>query len=141
MAKTLDELFQEVVNRSFDQLLNDAREAINKVMPYFNKVADDGDGAKFVVPVICTVMAADGKFTELEYKFIKTLIGSNLSYDQFKGIIQQYYSQDWMDTIDNLIDTCDKEIKAALLSLCLYFAAVDERISKEETAFLKKLIV
>lgn len=140
MAKSLNDILQEIVNQDYDQLLQNAIGALNDVMPFFNQVADDGDGAKFVVPIICTVMASDGRFSELEYKFIKQLINSDLSYDQFKGVIQQYYTQEWMDTVDKIIDACDKKTKSTLLCLCSYFAAVDETISKEETAFIKKLV-
>lgn len=140
MAKSFNEILQEIVNQSYEQLLQNASDALNDLMPFFNEAADDGNGAKFIVPIICTVMATDGKFSQLEYKFIKELINSDMSYDQFKGVVQQYYSESWRNTIDQLIDACDTKTKASLLCLCTYFAAVDETISKEETAFLRKLM-
>ena len=140
MAKSFNEILQEIVNQSYEQLLQNASDALGDLMPFFNEAADDGNGAKFIVPVICTVMAADGKFSQLEYKFIKELVNSDMSYDQFKGVVQQYYTESWRNTVDQLIDACDTKTKASLLCLCTYFAAVDETISKEETAFLRKLM-
>ena len=140
MAKSFNEILQDIVNQCYEQLLQNASDAINDVMPFFDKAADDGDGSKFIVPIICTVMAADGKFSQLEFKFIKELLNSNMSYDEFKNVIQQYYSESWRNTVDQLIDACDTKTKASLLCLCTYFAAVDETISKEETAFLRKLM-
>jgi len=140
MAKSFNEILQDIVNQSYEQLLQNANDALNDLMPFFNEVADDGDGAKFIVPIICTVMAADGKFSQLEFKFIKELLNSSMSYDEFKSVIQHYYSESWRNRVDQLIDACDTKTKASLLCLCTYFAAVDETISKEETAFLRKLM-
>ena len=114
MAKvTYDQLMQNYVNASYDTLLGVANNNLDDLMPYFSKYSDDGNGASLLLPFICTALAVDGKFTQLEYRFVKEVTGIDISYD---------------------------EIKTSLLSFCLAFLAVDEKISKEENGFISKLL-
>ena len=141
MAKvTYDQLMQNYVNASYDTLLGVANNTLDDLMPYFSKYSDDGNGATLLLPFICTALAVDGKFTQLEYRFVKEVTGIDISYDEFKNFIQPFYSDDWMERADKLADACPDEIKTSLLSFCLAFLAVDENISKEENVFISKLL-
>ncbi len=135
-----NKLLQDYVNAPYDVLLAVANDSLAKVMPVFNEIAEDGNGAGIVLPFICTALAVDGKFSELEYKFIKDLLEIDQTYDYFKTVVQNYYSAEWINAVDGLIDSCPDELKTALLSFCLAFVAVDEKISKEENAFIAKLM-
>lgn len=136
-----NQLLKDYVNTSYNDLLRIAENSMLKIMPAFNSIAKDGNGASLILPFICTALASDGKFTELEYKFVKQLINSNLSYDQFKNVVQQYYSAEWLEAIDKLYDALPTNLKGDLLSFCLCFVAVDETITREENAFIAKLLV
>ena len=105
-----NQLLQDFVNAPYDVLLAVANDSLAKVMPVFNEIAEDGNGASAVLPFICTALAVDGKFSELEYKFIKDLLDINESYDYFKEVIQQYYSDEWFNAVDGLIDACPDEL-------------------------------
>jgi len=133
-------LLQDYVNAPYDVLLAVANDSLAKIMPVFNELAEDGNGAGFVLPFICTALAVDGKFSELEYKFVKDLLGIDQSYDYFKNVVQSYYTGEWLQLVDGLIDSCPEELKNALLSFCLAFVAVDEKISREENAYIAKLM-
>ena len=109
-------------------------------MPVFNRLADDGNGASIVLPFICTTLAVDGRFTELEYRFVKDVTGVSQSYDDFKSVVQNFYSDEWVSSIDKVIDACPSDVKESLLSFCLAFVAVDETITREENAFIAKLL-
>ena len=135
-----DQLMQNYVNAPYSVLLATANDALSQIMPIFNDIAKDGNGASVVLPFICTAIAVDGHFTELEYRFIKDVTGVNYSYDEFKNIIQDYYTSEWVNAIDHLADSCPENIKTALLTFCLTFVAVDEKISREENAFIAKLM-
>ena len=135
-----DQLLQNYVNAPYSVLLSVANESLARIMPLFNEVAKDGNGASVVLPFICTAIAIDGKFSELEYKFVKDVTGISASYDEFKNIVQEFYCDEWVQATDKLIDSCPDEIKNSLLSFCLAFVAVDEKISREENSFIAKLI-
>ena len=136
---TFNELMQNYVNLPYSQLLSIARNSLLKITPVFNKIADDGNGAKYVLPIICCSLAVDGKFTKLEYKFITDLIG-DVDYDTVLAVVQQNYSENAQQYADNVLDACGDDLKLELLTLCLCLTAVDETISREEAAFIKRLI-
>ena len=137
---TYEQLMQNYVNAPYDVLLSVANSSLEKLMPYFAEFAEDGNGANVLLPLLCVTVAVDGKFSELEYKFVKDVTGIDETYDNFKNFVQQFYADEWFETVDKLIDSCPDEIKNSLLSFCLSFTAVDEKISREENAFIAKLI-
>ncbi|MBQ7879748.1 MAG: hypothetical protein IJ317_03765 [Clostridia bacterium] len=137
---TLNEILQKYVDSSYEELLAVANDSFMKLMPVFNEVADDGNGAKFIVPVMCASIAADNRFSTLEYKFIKDLLNSSLTYDDFMASVRLYSGEKGQELVDKLFDACGTDLKTELLSFCLCFMAIDETISKEETAFIKKLL-
>ncbi len=137
---TYEQLMQKYVNAPYSLLLSIAVDSINHVMPIFDQIADDGNGASVVLPFICTALAVDGKFSDLEYQFVKDVTGLTYSYDEFKTVVQNFYSDKWVAATDKLVDACPDEIKQYLISFCLAFVAVDEKISREENAFIYRLI-
>ena len=135
-----NDLLKSFVNKSYDELLSIANASLATVMPMFNEIAEDGNGAGIVLPFICTSLAVDGKFSELEYQFVKDLLEIDQSYDYFKGVIADFYSDEWFNAVDALLDSCPEEIKTALLAFCLAFVSVDETITREENQFIAKLM-
>ena len=137
---SFEQLMQKYVNAPYSVLLSVARESVNTAMPVFAKVSKDGNGASILLPFLCVVVAVDGKFSELEYRFIKDVTGIDETYEGFKNFVQQFYSDEWVETIDKMVDACPDEIRTSLLSFAIALAAVDETISRVETAFIAKLI-
>lgn len=139
MAKTFNELLQDFVNKSYDELLNIARGALDVMIPAFESV-EKGKSADFILPFIGTTLAIDGNFTELEYKFLNDLLGGGVSYADAKASVQAHYNAEIIDVVDQLIDACGEDLKTAILVFCLCFTAVDETITREEGAFIAKLL-
>ena len=137
---SFEQLMQKYVNAPYSVLLSVARESVNTAMPVFAKVSKDGNGASILLPFLCVVVAVDGKFSELEYRFIKDVTGIDETYEGFKNFVQRFYSDEWVETIDKMVDACPDEIRTSLLSFAIALAAVDETISRVETAFIAKLI-
>lgn len=137
---TYQQLLQEYVNAPYESLLAVAITSIDEVMPIFDQVAEDGNGANIALPFICITVASDGNFTELEYKFIKDVTGLDKDYSEFKEMVQHFYTAEWMTAANELIDSCHPEIKERILNFCLAFAAVDETITREESVFIAALM-
>ncbi len=133
-------LMQEYVDKSYDELFNIASNALSIVMDVFNKVAKDGNGAPYAVLFMSTTLAIDGKFTELEYKFLNDLLGGGLDYEAAKSSVQAHYNDEAINLVDKIIDSCDADLKATLLVLVTCFAAVDETISVDEKRYIVKLM-
>lgn len=135
-----DQLMQNYVNAPYSVLLSVANDSLDKIMPFFSQIDDDGNGANIVLPFICTALAVDGRFSELEYKFVCDVTGIQTTYEEFKVFVNSFYTPKWIEANDNMIDACPEEIKHSLLSFCLAFLAVDETITREENAFIYRLI-
>ena len=134
----LNEILQDFVNEPYETLVDMAKAAIVDLTPVFDKVADDGQGAKFIVPFFATSLAVDGKLSDLEYKFVCDIFG-DLTYDEVKDLVEAHYSDKMVALVDDLADSCPVELKSKLLTLCCCFLAVDETISRDEVAFVYKL--
>ena len=134
-------LMQEYVDKPYEELLSLANQALDPAMNFFNKLAKDGNGAPYVVLFLSTVLAMDGKFTQLEYKFLNDLLDGGVNYDSAKANVQSHYNDEAFDLADEVIDSCPEDIKTALLILVTCFAAVDETISADEARYIAKLIL
>lgn len=134
-----NELLKEYVNKSYEELLHLASGALGVLLPAFEKI-QAGESGSFVIPFICTSLAIDGKFTALEHKFLNDLLGSNIDYADAKTLVNAHYDADIMTLVNDMIDACGDEMKAALLMFCLCFTAVDETITREEAAFIALLL-
>lgn len=134
----LKEILQDFVNESYESLLGMAKLALAELTPVFAELADDGNGAKFVVPFFATSLAVDGKFTEKEYRFVCDLFG-DISYEEMKSLVEMHYNAEMIEMVDGLADSCPVKLKSKLITLCCCFLAVDETISREEVAFINKL--
>ena len=140
MSQKLNELLQQYVNEPYEKLLSLARGGLSVVIPELDKIAKDGKGASLLAPMINVMLAVDNKFNDKELKFINDLLGTNYSFDQIKKLLSDYTGEDWANAIDQFIDSLSEKLKAQILTLLTCFAAVDERISVEETRFIIKLV-
>ena len=143
----LDELLQAFVNADYEELVDVAKESIQVVYPYLEKVFKDEDvsedfSAKVLLHFIYTTFAADGEFTELEYKFYRDLTGTSASYADVKSSMADFEGEDDAALADQLFDEIvdDNDARAALLKLCLAICAVDETISAAEVKFIVRLL-
>ena len=134
-------LLQEYVDKSYDELYEIASQSLAVAMDVFNNIAKDGNGAPYVILFMSTVLAVDGKFTELEYKFLNDLLGGNVDYNTAKANVQSHYNDEAFDLADQIIDACPPEFKTVLLMLVTSFAAVDRTITVEEARYIAKLLV
>ena len=134
----LNEILQDYVNLSYEELLGVASHAAKTVVPFFNNAVEDGNGAIFTISFIGTCLASDGQLSALEKKFVCDLFG--LDAQTVEGIVASINSE-IVRIVDEVFDSIPTdEVKAALLSFCLCFLAVDERITREEVALIQKLI-
>lgn len=134
----LNEVLQDYVNLSYGELLSVAAHAAKTVIPFFNSAVEDGDGAIFTISFIGVSLASDGQLTSLEKKFVCDLF--NVDGATVDGIFKSINSE-IIRIVHEVFDSIPTdEVKAALLSFCACFLAVDERVTREEFAFLQKLI-
>ncbi len=140
MATNYDKLLQDFVNMDYNDLVNYASNLVSPICQGLEKISGDEDAIDFFITVIFSTMAVDGNFTELEYRFISEVFNLNRSYDSLKEQVASYYDAEWLSIANQIVDVVDEKTKTKLIAFCLCVASVDERISREENAFISMLL-
>ena len=139
---SLDQVMQKYVNSSYDELLEIARENISVVFPVIKECSsDDSSAVNTMIGILSTVLASDGKLTDLEYRFFNDLLGISDDFDSVKSIVQACYDNASQESLNAIVDACNSDVRANLLSLCCAVMSIDEKISREEVELFKKLVV
>ncbi len=139
---TFNELMQEFVNDTYENLLSASQGALVKVMDFLTSQGfSEDDTAGALLSVIFTTVAIDGELSGLETKFVGDVTGIT-NPDRVKELCVSYYSQKdaWATRTDELIDAMPMEIKSSLLVLVTAFLAVDGNISVTEQRYVAKLM-
>ncbi len=134
---SFNETLQNLVNKDYDELLGFAKIAIGKIYPACQEVDKDNKGVFMLTSIILSAIAADGKLTAIEKKFLKDLL--EITDEQVDFYITAYDSQ-MAELTEKFANTLSAELKANVVMLVCAVAACDETISREETAFIQKLL-
>lgn len=135
MAKSLDSLLQDFVNKSYEEIRGAAAYGIDSIIPELKKIFGEELAFTALLSMISSCIAVDGTFSAKEQQLVHEVLG--LTPDKAKTLIEN--SAD-IDFADKFIDACDLETKMHLVTICLCFFAVDERISSNEVKLLARFI-
>lgn len=140
--KDFEQTLQDLVNESYDNLLEIARSAFVRAYqglePVIKENGLDFSAEQFIAAMVCTGVAIDGTLSAKEKQFAYDLFGTE--EEVLINMAQQFYTADAIETVDDLIDCMPPHVKSELLLLCSCYMACDETINKEEYAFLTKLL-
>jgi hypothetical protein len=139
---TLNELLQDYVNLSYDQLIAIAKDEFAKfAYGISNAFGDDDETASRALLVfVAAALGADNRLTDLENKFLNDLLEADHSYEETCEMVAALGGNESREVIDNLIDSLPTDVKAAGLTVALCFCAVDENITREEVSYFVKLM-
>lgn len=138
---TLKELMQDYVNMSYNDLLNLARKNYANFIGTLRGFFDSDETiAQAILVVTSSCLSADGKLSNSEYAFIKELLGLQQDYETLTRVTAALGDAKGRELADQLADALDTESKAEFLSFCLCIVAIDETISRDEIAFINKLL-
>ena len=137
---TIQGIIKKYLDATYEELVEVAKSAMLKLTPVFDEADEEGKGAKFIVPIICAAIAADGRFSELERRFVNDILGTDFSYEDLLATVRLYSGEKCAAIVDKICDVCSAPLKTELLSLCLSIFAVDKTISRGEAAFFVKLL-
>lgn len=134
----LNEFLQDYVNKSYDELLFHARYSLSELVePLTSIFGTTEDAAQVSLIIISACVGIDGKITGLENKFIGDLTGNPGDYSD---MVANLSGEKARELTDGLVDSLSGDLKSYLTIFCLCFLAVDETISREEVAFIQRLI-
>ena len=133
---TFNELMQKYVNTDYPVLVDLAKEAVNRLMPACKSVDPEHNGCFMLASILLSAIGADEVLTALEKKMLCDVMG--LDDSGVQKLISMYDSK-MPGLVDHFVDNMGEDLKADTIMLITVFAAVDEKISREETAFIRKL--
>ena len=134
---SFEEILQNYVNSDYNTLVGLAKQALVDILPACKAVDPEHEGFFVVTSIILAGIGADGVLTGLEKKFLSDVLGQDeATIQKFIGL----YSSKMAELVDKFADASTTEIKSKLLVLVTAVAAVDEKISYQETALLRKIL-
>ena len=136
-----DTLIQQYVSLSYDELLDFARKSYHDLR---EELAHPGrsreSGADGILILLTASMAADGKLSPEEHRFINDLLEREESYEDTLQRMRALGAKECRRRADTLVDSLPAAKKAACVSLCLCFMASDRIVTEDESEFVKKLM-
>ncbi|MBQ4067362.1 MAG: hypothetical protein IJD22_06945 [Clostridia bacterium] len=133
----LTEILQNYANADYDVLVSMAQKSLTKILPACKKVDKENDGFLMVSGIVLSAVGADGKLSELEKKFVCDVLG--IKEATFNNFIK-LYDDSFAAVVDKFADSLDEDTKALTLTLVACIAACDERITVEESSFIRKIL-
>ena len=135
MHGNLNELMQSIVDLEYPQLLARAKTSLTDACNIFTRFSGEAQAGKYVFSFLATAIAVDGKFSELEQRFIRDLFGD----DDLQRFMEKA-DETGADAIDQIVDSLSAEDKMSLCLFAAYIIAVDGRVHINEYDYLKKLV-
>jgi len=132
-----NELMQKYVNTDYPVLLDLAKEAIRRLMPACKQVDPEHNGYYMLASMILSAIGRDGVLSALEKKLLMDATGIKT---EEVGKFLAMYDPQMPDLVNHFCDNMGDDLKADTVMLVTIFSAVDEKISKEETEFIRKLL-
>ena len=133
---SFNELMQKYVNTDYPVLLDLAKEAIRRLTPACKQVDPQHNGYYMLSSIILSAVGRDGVLTALEKKLL--MEATNITDQEVTKLLSMYDPQR-PDLVNYFCDNMGDDLKADAIMLVTIFCAVDEKISKEETDFIRKL--
>lgn len=134
---SFNELLQKWVNEDYETLVNMAKFAMVDVLPACKTYDPEHEGFLLISSIILSAVGADGKLSYKERCLMKDVLGlDDAMIDKYIGM----YSSKMQDLVDKFADSMSSDLKAKIVMLVGAIAACDETISREETAFMHKIL-
>ena len=130
------ELLQKYVDTEYNVLIGLARQSLDTLEPFFQK--RHGEKATIVIIAILNAgIGADGQLTAKEKQFLEDAFG--IKPETVELMIDAYNGKE-EDLVNAIHDNVEDDIKYHLFNLVAILAACDNTISRDEIAFLKKVL-
>lgn len=132
-----NELLQSFVNKDRDELVYIAKRAIGELLPICKKADPKNNGYNLMAAIVLTAIGADGTLTQKERAFLREVLEQD---DEMVSRFIATYDKGMFEIVDAFADNLDRDGKSHVLMLVLSVVSSDEKISKEETTFIRKLL-
>ncbi|MBQ7646625.1 MAG: hypothetical protein IJS94_05085 [Clostridia bacterium] len=133
----LDQILQEIVNLSYDEIRMRAVELANNCKDGFDALKIENiSGIAFVEKFLAATVAVNGEYSQREQMLISELFKKP---DRIETIADQITKRD-IKNFDKLVDSLPEDLKSDCCLLASYVLAVDEHIDTSEYEYLVTLL-
>ncbi len=127
------------LNLSFDELEKECGYNYQKVFYYVKDNYHNVNPNHLLVGIIFTSIASDGKFSEGEWKFVRSFIGG-YSYDEAFTQIHGFYNDKAIEIAKDVLRKFPYDIKEALINVIVSVLCVDGRYNNNEIEFINRIL-
>ncbi len=130
------DLMQKLVNEDYDTLLQMAKASLVEAVDIMSNATNEDDAIMYVMTFLSFSLAADGKFSATEQRFVNDLVGPLIDfYSVMECIDEKTYS-----VLNGIVDSLPTSDKSKLCYLAACVAAVDKTIDVNELHYLIDLM-
>ncbi|MCR4911420.1 MAG: hypothetical protein K5925_02730 [Bacilli bacterium] len=141
MANSIQDIYREFLNHSKEERLELARNAAGVVIHFLGESGlKDEDQLNFFFSAVGLFVAADGKVTDAEAELFNQLLGTELSGQDLANGFARSASVEFINAMDEIIDSMPEDDKNALCILGLTFLASDGELTQREIAVFEKIL-
>lgn len=135
------ELYQQYVDHSHEQRVAVAQKAAANVLSALEQGGvEDEVKFSFLTNVIKLFVSADKNCTELECKLFNDVLGTSLTYEQFYNLTNGGSDPQFIQAMDEIIDSLPDEVKVDVCTFGLTIIAADDTITGAEQALFEKIL-
>ena len=136
----LKEILEEFIEKDYDELMDIFRisylsflETLEKKYHFPTNMVNT-----YAIDLIAASIAADGELAENEITFLKDTF--SLKDDQIQKLFERGKKPYVVNGIEHMLMIVFSDVKEYAITLCLSIIAIDEKITREEVAFIERLL-
>lgn len=141
MANSIQDIYRDFLNHSESERLELARNAAGVVIRFLGETGlTDEQQLNFFFSAVGLFIAADGKVTAEEARLFNSLLGTQLSQQDLANGFANSSSVEFINAMDEIIDSMPEDDKTALCILGLTFLTSDGELTQREVAVFEKIL-
>ncbi len=129
------EVIKSIEGLDYEQLLILTHDALKRLRPILKLIDIQNRGLLLFLNIICTAIGADGELTQLEKNFVCD------AFDIDEATLEELIKFPGNESlVDRLADSISDEVKMDVAVIVCAIAACDKNMSRNEIAFIEKIL-
>ncbi|MCR4911768.1 MAG: hypothetical protein K5925_04525 [Bacilli bacterium] len=140
MKFELDDVFNKYLHMTYREKVEVAREMIGDMAPFLMKLdLGEEDRINFYISLVRLFAGADQKLSLEECKLFNDIFSIDLTLKEFSTLMVGN-DEEFVTSMDKIIDMMDDEVKVAACSFGLVFLSVDRNINESERKVFERIL-
>lgn len=141
MDEKLKSMLQEILDMNHAEKVNLGRECVDQILSGMKEVGITGDDySNFIIWIIKLFVSADKACSQEEYDLICDIYDMNISSQDFFDMTNGGADPDFINGLDEMIDSLDSKTKSAICMFGTLIMASDGTLTVAEQQLLLKIL-